>query len=752
MTGLFGHPARGSRFEGVLVSARRLLPLLCLSLSLGAVSAAGATPQGPNGRIAFALNGGSGDGELYSVNADGSALRRLTWSPQVEQAPSWSPDGTRIAYESFLGGNSHIWVMNADGSGQTELTSGTQNMDPAWSPDGTQIAFARPTSNGLNLFVMNADGSALRRVSDVFGSGPAWSPDGRRIAYVGLDGIGVVDIDGRDPHRISALGAFAAGPSWSPDGTRIVFTRNNADGYPGELFVMNADGSGEQQLTSDGYGNASPSWSPDGTEIVFQRTATPPFGPTLWAIGIDGNGLRQITSTAGAIQPDWGSSQVVPEPSPPGAPIIQIYSPDPNRPYLPTSQVEAFYLCSSYVTFIVSCDGDVPVGAPLDLSQAGTRTFSVRAVDAEGRTATATVTYYVYDIVPPQIDIRTPLDGATYDLGAQVTVDFSCSDPNGTGVQACVGDRPVGAPVDTGSVGTHTFHVYSLDNSRNLSEKTSTYTVVDRRPPTIQITSPGKGATYTLGDAVAAAYSCASSPSAHIVSCLGPVANGASVDTSTVGTKTFTVNAADDQGKTTTATFTYTVIDRRPPTIQITSPGEGATYALGDAVSAAYSCASSPGAHIVSCLGPVANGTAVDTRTIGAKAFTVNAADNWDKTATAIQSYFVVYAFGGFDSPVNAGGSIGSAKAGDSVPLKFSLRGNQGLGAVTQTTWQPSSCTDWGALGSPTAAQTKLSYSTSTDRYVDLVTTDPTWKGSCRTVDVWLADGTRHSVHVQFTK
>ena len=648
------------------MSARRLLPLLCLTLSLGAVSAAGATPQGPNGRIAFALNDGSGGAELYSVNADGTALRRLTWSPQVEQAPSWSPDGTRIAYE----GGSHIWVMNADGSSQTELTSGTQDIDPAWSPDGTQIAFARPSSNGWNVFVMNADGSGLRRVSDVSGNDPAWSPDGRRLAYVAPDGIGVVGIDGSDPHRVSALGAYAAGPSWSPDGTRIVFSRNNAAGFPGELFVANADGSGEQQLTSDGYANAHPSWSPDGTQIVFQRTATPPFGSTLWAIGTDGGGLRQISSSGGATGPDWGSSQVVPEPSPPGAPIIEIYSPDPNMLYLPTSQTPAFYRCLSYVTFVVTCDGDVPVGALLDLSQAGAHTFSVRAVDAQGRTATSTVTYNVVDIVPPEIDIRTPLDGATYDLGAPATVDYSCSDPKGTGVQVCAGDLPVGAPIDTSHTGTYTFHVFAVDNSRNISQKTSTYTVVDRRPPTIQITSPGNGASYTLGQAVSAAYWCASSPSAHLVSCLGPVANGGSVDTSTVGTKTFTVNAVDDQGKTATATL----------------------------------------------------------------------------------SYSVVYAFSGFDSPVGAGGSLGSAKAGDSVPLKFSLGGNQGLGAVTQTTWQASSCTDWSALGSPATAQAKLSYSASTDRYSDLVTTDASWKGTCRTISVWLNDGTRHSVRVQFTK
>src|SRR4051812_30037681 len=114
------------------MSAYRLLPLLCLMLLPGVVSAAGATPQGPNGRIAFTLNDGQGGGELYSENADGSAMRRLTWSPEVEGAPAWSPDGRRIAYESALGGSFHIWVMNADGSGRTELTSGAQDTDPAW--------------------------------------------------------------------------------------------------------------------------------------------------------------------------------------------------------------------------------------------------------------------------------------------------------------------------------------------------------------------------------------------------------------------------------------------------------------------------------------------------------------------------------------------------------------------------------------------------------------------------------------------
>jgi len=656
------------------VSARRLFPVLCVVLAFGGVSTAGATAPGPNGRIAFTIDDGHGTSELYSANADGSAQRRLTWTPQTEQAPAWSPDGTRIAYESSLGGRFRIWVMKADGSAQTQLTSSSgstvDDADPSWSPDGTQIAFGSTRSGNWNLWVMNADGSGLRRVSTVFGDDPAWSPDGGRLAYLGMDGIGVVGVDGSDPHVVTAPGAPAAGPSWSPDGTQIVFSRNNPAGYAGELYVANADGSGEHLLTSDGYSNARATWSPDGAQIVFQRTTTPPFGWSLWAIGVDGTGLRRVTSSENSITPDWGSSLVVPEPLPPDAPLIQIYSPDPARIYLPTSPTPAFYQCSSYVSYIVSCDGDVPSGAQLDLVQAGTHTFTVRAVDAEGHTATASVTYFVFDIVPPKIELRTPADGATYELGSNVTIDYVCTDPNGTGVVYCAGDRPTGYPLDTSQTGIHTFTVNALDNSRNFSQATATYTVVDRRPPTIQISSPSNGSTYTLGDTVLAGYSCHSASDAHLVTCAGPVANGAALDTGSVGTKTFTVNASDDRGK----------------------------------------------------------------------------------TASVRSTYAVLYAFTGFDSPVSSTGSIDTAKAGDSAPLKFSLRGNQGPGAVTRTTWQAAACTDWSALGASTAAQAKLSYSASSDRYLDVVGTDPSWKGTCRIVDLELADGTHHAVHVRFTK
>ena len=130
-----------------------------------------------------------------------------------------------------------------------------------------------------------------------------------------------------------------------------------------------------------------------------------------------------------------------PETSPPDAPQIIIYAPTGDGVYFPGSPASgaAYYVCSSTVSYIVSCEGDVPLFAPIDVSTAGPHTFTVRARDLEGRTTTKSVTYEVLDVAAPQIDLRTPTDRAEYDLNSNVTVDYSCSDPGGSGVIFCSG-------------------------------------------------------------------------------------------------------------------------------------------------------------------------------------------------------------------------------------------------------------------------------------------------------------------------
>ena len=140
------------------------------------VSIAVATPTVTavsNGKIAF-VSQRDGNDEIYTMNADGSNVQRLTFdpigSPKSDLSPVWSPDGTRIAFVSNRDGNYEIYVMNADGSNQQRLTSSNDgDLNPTWSPDGTRIAFAtnRDTGNNIEyeIYVMNTDGSNQQRLT-----------------------------------------------------------------------------------------------------------------------------------------------------------------------------------------------------------------------------------------------------------------------------------------------------------------------------------------------------------------------------------------------------------------------------------------------------------------------------------------------------------------------------------------------------------------------------------------------------------
>ena len=164
----------------------------------------------PDGRrIAFARTSGTPSGcslgDIYVMDADGSNVTQLTTNSlgTFASQPTWSPDGTRIAFArgqqdaTCNDGDSEIWVMNADGTGQTAVTSGgigiyTGDYAPAWSPDGTRIAFTGwrgPGGNQLHgIFTINPDGSQLTRltgdpISFIDTYSPAWSPAFRACTY-----------------------------------------------------------------------------------------------------------------------------------------------------------------------------------------------------------------------------------------------------------------------------------------------------------------------------------------------------------------------------------------------------------------------------------------------------------------------------------------------------------------------------------------------------------------------------------------
>ena len=135
-----------------------------------------------------------GNWNIYVMNPDGSGQTRLTNNPAADSWPSWSPDGRRITFISSRDDPDpndddrivDIYVMNADGSGQTRLTnSSAWHSLPRWSPDGHRIAFQSYRDENWEIYVMNADGSGLTRLTDnsAVDGRPSWSPDAQRIAF-----------------------------------------------------------------------------------------------------------------------------------------------------------------------------------------------------------------------------------------------------------------------------------------------------------------------------------------------------------------------------------------------------------------------------------------------------------------------------------------------------------------------------------------------------------------------------------------
>jgi Tol biopolymer transport system component len=292
--------ARGARTFAALVGAALLLAL--------AAAPADATFPGVNGKLVAPAGG-----DLYTFNPDGSDLTNVTNSGGSLNAdvPSWSPDGTKIAFAGAGSGpgGGDIYVVNADGTGVTNITNSPDDWEsePAWSPDGSTIAYV--TANrfvGFSVFVMNPDGSGRTNLTTGgvgFNFNPDWSPDGARIAFETqrtednyANAIWVMNADGSNPTDVTHnLDRAYQHPSWAPDGSKIVFAGICCPDSP--LQTINPDGTGQAPLPGTSGGERSPVWSPDGQKVAFVGG----YGG-LYTINVDGTGLTRIAEVGRA---DW---------------------------------------------------------------------------------------------------------------------------------------------------------------------------------------------------------------------------------------------------------------------------------------------------------------------------------------------------------------------------------------------------------------------------------------------------------------
>jgi TolB protein len=253
-----------------------------------------------SGTSTYALEGAS-TGKSFQIDTfiNGQETN-LTNGSSTDNFPAWSPDGTKIAFQSSRDSGYEIYVMNAtDGSSVTRITDNTANsVEPTWSPDGTRVAFSR----SYDIFSANSDGSGSETNITNRENGvdsflePSWSPDGLKIACRSIESSGweiaVVDVDDGDRTALTSGDGTEYDPAWSPDGTEIAFVRS------GSIYVMDSsDGSSQTILTNSGY---APTWSPDGSQIAFLRSNE------IFVMDNNGDNVTQITDSAGAnVEPAW---------------------------------------------------------------------------------------------------------------------------------------------------------------------------------------------------------------------------------------------------------------------------------------------------------------------------------------------------------------------------------------------------------------------------------------------------------------
>jgi len=227
-------------------------------------------PDAGGGRLLFAqkVDGDSNEHfELCTVGADGSGFQRLTNNSFWDVYPAWSPDNTRIAFLSFRRSDLDIYVMNADGTGDTLLyDSGSHDSDADWA--GSSIVF----TSGFRIWKMHDDGTSAASVTNPANAGQ-W----------GNANLPIGDYD----------------PKLTPDGTKIVFERlEDPSTTHGRynLYTVDTSGAGETRLTSNGYTQGLPSWSHSGTKLVYVVAAIEGEGAyDIYTMNADGTGNRKVT-------------------------------------------------------------------------------------------------------------------------------------------------------------------------------------------------------------------------------------------------------------------------------------------------------------------------------------------------------------------------------------------------------------------------------------------------------------------------
>jgi len=333
------------------IGAPRSIPALVAVVLVAAAAllvpsdAEAQTAPSVNGRVVFASDA-DGDWDIWTMNADGTDRVKLTndgtEGPHDAQ-PTWSPDGTRIVFQSTRGPgeDGDVYVMNADGGNVQRVTSNAHpEYSPDWSPDGSRIVFGSirdgETPNDADdgdIYVIGADGSGERNVTDAFEAQPGqfqwfdkdpdWSPvadviafssarvvaasasDGAfyRIVTMRPDGSNQTVVSdpndpGNDPFPDSSPNHDEM-PKWSLDGRWIAFGTHQQPEQQWDVQIVRANGTDQQNVLPDEqWEDLWPTWSPSGTEILFTSNRTGDHTRAIYSVDVSAFVTTQTSAAA----------------------------------------------------------------------------------------------------------------------------------------------------------------------------------------------------------------------------------------------------------------------------------------------------------------------------------------------------------------------------------------------------------------------------------------------------------------------
>jgi Tol biopolymer transport system component len=275
----------------------------------------------PSGnRIAFQTDR-NGNADVYVMQANGANQTQLTDTFAFDGMPSWASDGKYLAFMTTRNGQADIYMMTDSGTDQTPLTAHTATDDhPDWQPPQPrantdqilftmgneperEIAVIHTTGTGLSVLTTNLDGDHIT---------PSWSPDGAKIAFASRRpqqefALVTMYADGTNPVYLTDGTSRAMHPVWSPDGSRIGFEMRHDGNW--DLYTIEPDGKNLTRLTSSSSREGNITWSPDGTQIAFVSDQDEPNNLDIYVMDIaaGSKAQRRTTHPEPDVYPTWST-------------------------------------------------------------------------------------------------------------------------------------------------------------------------------------------------------------------------------------------------------------------------------------------------------------------------------------------------------------------------------------------------------------------------------------------------------------